>query len=80
MASLDISKNGNVIQIKVGNNNPTAFSNSKANWKFNPDNVSFVLYIDLHSFTCLLSELTVSGVAPANVAASYTALGSLFPA
>ncbi len=78
--TLDISKVGNIVQVKWNATNPICFSHANSNYRFSPDGLRFYLVVNARNYDCLFSELTITGAAPASVAAAYTSLSTIFPA
>lgn len=76
---LDVSKVGNSTQITLGGGQPLSYKNVPIAYSFSPDGTVFNIRIGNRSRSCLLTELTLGGSAPANVAGAMTTLSTLFP-
>ena len=78
-STLDISKVGNIVQITTNADNPLCFSHATSHYNITNDGLTFSLLIDNRDFVFPFASLTISGVAPASVAAAYTSLSTIFP-
>jgi hypothetical protein len=73
----DISKVGNVVSVTQGTNQPINYFGAKGGYYFN--GTTLHLSINKDEYQVAFANLTVGGVAPADVAAAKTALSTVFP-
>lgn len=79
----DISASSNVVYITFGGDASDKIGITQltpVTYSFNPDGTILTLIVNNIEYQIDFSGLTIGGVAPADVAAAYTALSTVFPA
>lgn len=75
----DISKVSGMVAITVGSGRPVHIRTVDYKYYFNQDGTNlFIRTGDGSNFNILFSDLTISGSAPATVAAAYVSLAAIF--
>lgn len=76
----DISLLNNVIQVTVDGGQPIAFASAAHKYNFNAAGTILTIKNQFQNFSIPLADLRIAGAgtAPADAAAAYTALSSIF--